>query len=240
MQFGLIGKSLSHSFSISHFTEKFEREETRACYRNFELKDISEFPYLLMKEPNLIGLNVTIPYKEAIIPYLDSISPAAESIGAVNTIHLSKGKLVGFNTDVVGFRKSLAPHIPEIKSALILGTGGASKAIQWVLKSLQIPFELVSRSGANGTVLYEALSAERLKEKDLIINTTPLGTFPNIEEMPNLPYAGVREGQLAYDLVYNPETTAFLSAFAGRGARIKNGLEMLQLQAEAAWEIWNN
>ncbi|NHE56837.1 shikimate dehydrogenase family protein [Cyclobacterium plantarum] len=245
-KFGLIGFPLTHSFSKKYFTDKFEREGKSECqYELYEIPNIQAFPAVLVKEPTLIGLNVTIPYKEQVIPFLDRLSPACKAIGAVNCIKISAEELVGFNTDYFGFKTSLVNWLgPNRPAALILGTGGASKAVAQALKDLNIPFMKVSRDtqqGSNNMLSYKKLreSPELMKEFPLLINTTPLGTFPKTEEMADIPLASINQNHWVYDLVYNPTTTVFMREAEKRGAKTKNGLEMLHLQAEAAWEIWN-
>lgn len=240
-QFGLIGYPLSHSFSKKYFTDKFENEHISNCqYDNYPLKEINEFSDLVANT-SLVGLNVTIPYKQAVIPFLNDLDAEAEAIGAVNTIQIRNKKLKGFNTDVYGFIESLMPFILERNhlKALILGTGGASKAVTFGLKKLHIPYMYVSRHSRDNGMTYDALTIDLIKEHHLIINTTPLGMFPNVGTAPSIPYDGIGEEHILYDLVYNPEETLFLVKGKERGAQTKNGLEMLHLQAEKAWEIWN-
>lgn len=245
-QFTLIGYPLSHSFSKKYFTEKFEREHiSNHEYFLSPLVQIEDFPKLLVAHPNLIGLNVTIPYKEKVIPFLDEISAEAKAIGAVNTIKIKEGKLKGFNTDVYGFEKSLVDFLTQkekkisVENALVLGTGGAAKAVVFILKKLGIEAILVSRKKGKGNLTYDDLDTIIFDECRLIVNTTPLGMLPNIESCPDLPFHRINEKYHLYDLVYNPEKTVFLSRGESQGAAIKNGLEMLHLQAEKAWEIWN-
>ncbi|WP_296623619.1 shikimate dehydrogenase [Marivirga sp.] len=239
--YGLIGYPLEHSFSGKYFAEKFEKENIKNCeYRLFPIENIQEFDAL--KKQEIAGLNVTIPYKEQIIPFLDELDQHAEAIGAVNVIQFKNGKTKGFNSDYYGFKDSLLIFLPkEFNSkALILGTGGASKAIKQVLIDLSIPFKVVSRKeGFDFT--YEELNSksEILEDFQLIINTTPLGTYPKVEEKPDLPYKALTENHYLYDLVYNPSETAFIKAGATQGAKTLNGLEMLIGQAEKSWEIWN-
>lgn len=241
--FGLIGWPLGHSFSKKYFSEKFERAGiSDARYELFPLENINELPALLSNEPDLCGLNVTIPHKESVIPYLHDLDETARAVGAVNCIKIADGKLIGYNTDVVGFEQSLndfwerpiPAHLePE---ALILGTGGASKAVAFVLKKRGIPFYFVSRNPVHPNTLdYTALEGRKPR---LIINCTPLGTFPKVDEMPPLPKSIFHDDQMMYDLVYNPAETLLLREAKLHGAQIRNGLEMLRLQAEAAWEIW--
>lgn len=239
--YGLIGYPLEHSFSGKYFAEKFEKENIQDCeYRLFPFENIQEFENL--KQQDIAGLNVTIPYKEQIIPYLDELDQHAEAIGAVNVIQFNNGKTKGYNSDYYGFKDSLLNFLPSrFKSAaLILGSGGASKAIKQVLIDLSIPFRTISRKeGFDFT--YEELNdrPEIFDDYHLIINTTPLGTFPKTEEKPKLPYQAITKNHYLYDLVYNPSETAFMKAGAVQGAKTINGLEMLVGQAEKSWEIWN-
>lgn len=238
--YGLIGYPLSHSFSAEFFNKKFKEEKIAEKYCLFPLKTIEEFPKLTKTYPDLKGLNVTIPYKEKIIPYLDTLSEEAHEINAVNVINFEKsGKLKGFNTDIIGFRDSLIPLLQDnMSSALILGTGGASKAVAYVLKKLEIDFSFVSRNKDKGHLSYNELDKETILNNPIIINTTPLGMWPEIDKCPDIPYEYINPGHLCYDLIYNPEETLFLKKCAKMGAHIKNGLEMLHLQALAAWNIW--
>jgi shikimate dehydrogenase len=240
-RFGLLGKNISYSFSPGYFREKFLRMGLSDCrYDIFDLKEIGEFPALLRRHPDLEGLNVTIPYKEAVLSFLQELDPTAADIGAVNTIRVSPGGLKGFNTDVIGFRESLRPLLKESDTAaLILGTGGASKAVAYALGQLGIPFRMVSRDPAHGQLSYEALDVETLKEFPILVNCPPLGTFPAVSSAPDIPYVALTPAHLLYDLIYNPDQTTFLKRGAQQGARTKNGLEMLRLQAEASWELWN-
>ncbi|QHS62495.1 shikimate dehydrogenase family protein [Chitinophaga agri] len=239
--YGLIGYPLSHSFSKGFFAEKFSREGIQECiYDSFPIPAIDELPALLAQQPELQGLNVTIPYKEVVIPYLDELSPAATQMKAVNCIHFKDGRKIGYNTDAIGFRRSLEPLLkPHHNKALILGTGGAAKAVQFVLESLHIPYKLVSRQASADTISYEQLDTDTMASHTLIINTTPLGMYPNVTAAPAIPYDQLTDRHLLYDLIYNPAVTTFLQKGADRGATIKNGHEMLILQAEASWEIWN-
>jgi shikimate dehydrogenase len=239
---GLIGKDISYSFSRGYFKTKFEAQNLPFTYENFDLQHISEFKQLITQNNKIVGFNVTIPYKEVIIPYLDSLNKKAKKIGAVNTITIDKnGKLKGYNTDCYGFKKSIQPFLkPHHKKALILGTGGASKAIAYTLKKLNIKFEYVSRANKKGVKFtYETLTSEILKDYTFIINSTPVGTYPNIEECPNIPYDGITKKHFLFDLVYNPDETKFLKLGKSNGADICNGLKMLEFQAEKAWKIWN-
>ena len=239
--FGLIGLPLTHSFSAHYFSEKFLKEGMSDCrYELFPLSSIKELPALLQQYPNLEGLNVTSPYKEQVMKYLSSHSiPSA--LSACNCIRIQHGQSHGYNTDWIGFEKSLLPLLqPKQQAALVLGKGGAAQAVLYVLKKNGIPYTVVSRqlqAGVDRT--YEQVTAADLQAHTIVINTTPLGTYPNTALMPTLPYEAVGAGHLFYDLVYNPAESAFLKQGALRGARIKNGLEMLQLQAEESWTIWN-
>ena len=242
--YGLIGKPLGHSFSVPYFTEKFGREVIEAEYRNFPLVDISEFESLVSKEGQLAGLNVTVPYKQQVIPYLDSLSETAKHIGAVNTISFLRNeggmKLKGDNTDVAGFRRSLEENVQKQHgSALVLGTGGSSKAVCYVLEQMGIEYSLVSRSAGDARISYEEVDELRVAENLLIINTTPLGMHPRIDSFPTIPYEALTPQHLLFDLVYNPALTRFLALGKEQGATIINGYDMLVYQAEASWKIWN-
>ena len=243
-KFGLIGYPLGHSFSKKYFTEKFAREQHRDCqFDLFELEKIADFVPLLAEQPNLEGLSVTIPYKEQVIPYLDSLDPACARIGAVNCIRIRTGSLQGFNTDYLGFKQSLKDWLGEaIPPALVLGTGGASKAVQQALRDLDVPFRVISRTAQPGQGTYAELAEQPnwLREYPLLIQTTPLGTFPKVEEMPEVPLAQLNANHLVYDLVYNPPQTRLMQACIAQGGQAKNGQDMLELQAEAAWAIWNS
>ena len=243
-KYGLIGFPLGHSFSISYFNEKFKSENINAEYINFEIPAIDTLPEILASNPELKGLNVTIPYKEKVISYLDYISEEAREIGAVNVVRIThkgnKTQLKGFNSDVIGFTRSIEPMLESIhKKALILGTGGASKAINYGLKSLGLETLLVSRSEKKGAIPYSAVTPEIIKEYNVIVNCTPLGMYPNINNCPNLPYEAMNSNTILYDLIYNPDETLFLKRGAEYGATTKNGVEMLLLQAFASWEFWN-
>ena len=239
--FGLIGYPLGHSFSKKYFTDKFEREGiTGNAYELFPLEQIDQLEDLLASNPDLAGLNVTIPYKEQVIPFLDSMSPVVEEIGACNCIYIQDGRLMGHNTDVIGFSRSLLPQLkPHHKQALILGTGGSSKAVTYALKELGIPFLQVSRTPVYGMIAYEEIDQSMLESHTLLINTTPVGMFPDITKAPAIPYEFVGAYHYLFDLVYNPERTRFLQEGALRGAAVENGADMLVIQAEASWEIWN-
>jgi shikimate dehydrogenase len=239
--FGLIGFPLSHSFSKGYFAAKFEKEGiTDAVYDTYPIPEIGEFPNLTQKIEGLVGLNVTIPYKEQVIPFLDELHPAAAAMGAVNTILFKNGKSKGFNTDVYGFQKSLEPLLKAHHThALVLGTGGASKAVVYALNELGISWKYVSRTGNETQLSYQDLTPEIIAQHTLIINTSPVGMYPNVSDCPEIPYDAIGSQHLLYDLVYNPAETLFLTKGKAQGAEIKNGLEMLHLQAERAWEIWS-
>lgn len=266
-KFGLLGYPLTHSFSRKYFKAKFKREGIEdSFYIHYPLQHLHELSFILLQNPELVGLNVTIPYKTDIIPYLDSLDPVAEEIGAVNTIQFIKKDpdllpnyedpspiewrknliLRGFNTDIIGFEQSLTSFYERNDSAfpqraLILGTGGASKAVAYVLKKLGIPYRFVSRNSESQEVLnYSNLNTQNIKDYLLIVNTSPLGMFPNVSEKPDIPYDGLGKGHLLYDLVYNPEMTEFLREGEQMGTFILNGLEMLSIQADKAWEIWHH
>jgi len=243
-KFGLIGKNISYSFSKKYFTEKFKKLGIKTySYRNYDLPEIEEFPFILyQREEDFQGFNVTIPYKQSIIKYLDEIEVDAQSIGAVNTIKVtSDNKLIGYNTDVYGFQKSIKPLLKtHHKKALILGTGGASKAVAFTFEKLDIAYKFVSRTEINDYLSYAKLTQQIMNEYTIIINCTPLGTHPNIESSPNIPYQFLSNKHLLFDLIYNPSESKFLREGKKQGAIIKNGLQMLELQAEKSWEIWNS
>ena len=244
-QYGLIGYPLSHSFSQQYFTDKFEQEKiANAAYSLFLIEDVAQLPGLIEKHPTLVGLNVTIPHKQAVIPYLDQLDPKAEEIEAVNTIRIdpATGRRTGFNTDYYGFQLSLQSWLrgAAVQQALVLGTGGASKAVVCTLRDLGIPYTYVSRKDSEKAISYETLKKEHhLQDFPLIINTTPLGMSPHTETFPNLALNQITDQHFCYDLVYNPAETAFMQRAKTQGAQVKNGLEMLHLQAEKSWEIWN-
>ena len=244
-KYGLIGYPLGHSFSISYFNQKFADEGINATYENFEIPSIDDLPEIIDRYPNLRGLNVTIPYKEKVIPFLDSISPEARAIEAVNVIRVTHQKnktlLKGYNSDVIGFTQSIEPMIDPKwhKKALILGTGGASKAINYGLKSLGIEPVFVSRYERPGTIQYQSITPDVVREYNVIVNCTPLGMYPNTDECPQLPYEAMDSHTILYDLIYNPDQTLFMRNGAKYGAEVKNGLEMLLLQAFASWEFWH-
>lgn len=241
-KFGLIGKNISYSFSKKYFSEKFSKELfDDYTYENFDIETIEDFPNILKKNPDLKGLNITIPYKEAIIPYLDSMSEKAFKIGAVNVIRFTKkGNLKGYNSDWYGFKKTLQPLLqPHHKKALILGTGGASKAVAFALDQLGIHYAFVSREVRQNTIDYSLINSTTFDNFQIIINCTPIGTSPNTKEFPAIPYEYFTPKHIAFDLIYNPEQTQFLKKAKKKGAITKNGLEMLIFQAEKAWKIWN-
>lgn len=240
--FGLIGYPLSHSFSKRYFTFKFERENIKDCrYELYPLQSLAALPALLQDHPSLEGLNVTIPYKKQVLDYLDTRVGIPAGLEACNCIHIRNGKLAGYNTDVTGFRKSLQPLLqPHHTKALVLGNGGATAAVVHVLQQLGIHYQIVSRELHNGSsLIYHDLDKAIMEEHTLIINTTPLGMHPNEESCPDIPYRFISDRHLLYDLVYNPVKTLFLQKAAERGAAIKNGEEMLLVQAEESWRIWN-
>ena len=244
--YGLVGYPLGHSFSRKFFNDRFASEHRNAEYVNFEIPDIEQFPEAIAKCGNVAGLNVTIPYKKQVIHLLDDMDTAAREMGAVNVIKFVKtidGKirLKGYNSDVIGFCDSIRPMLcAEDRKALILGTGGASQAVEYGLKSLGLQVQFVSRHHSERAIAYEEIAPEMLTEQySVIVNCTPLGMFPKVDACPNIDYSLLSSRHLCYDLVYNPEQTLFLRRAAERGARTKNGLEMLHLQALAAWEIWN-
>jgi shikimate dehydrogenase len=241
LRFGLIGRGISYSFSQSFFNAKFVKQGLQHRYENFDIDSIDQFEDILNSTTNLRGLNVTIPYKEAIIPFLDDLDTEAKKIGAVNTILITRyHKCIGYNTDYYGFKKSLQPHLQSHhRRALILGTGGASKAIAYALDSLNIDFDYVSRTIKTDVKFqYDDLTEDIISSYNIIINCTPLGTYPDVNECPPIPYDAVSKRHILYDLIYNPEQTKFLSCGDLQGAITINGLEMLKLQAEKAWDIW--
>jgi shikimate dehydrogenase len=239
--YGLLGFPLSHSFSQKYFTEKFQNLGlTDAKYENFSLPDISALQAILDHREGLEGFNITIPYKKAVLDFIDESTQAVQEIGACNCVRINNGKLKGYNTDVVGFEQTLAPFLkPHHNKALILGTGGASAAVEWVLKKLGIVYLSVSRTASDHTIAYEQIDQDMMMSHKLVINTTPLGMYPNVGACPNLPYQFMTEQHHLFDLVYNPEETQFLAMGKAQGASIQNGWEMLILQAEESWRIWN-
>lgn len=244
-KYGLIGYPLGHSFSISYFNQKFADENIDASYENFEIPTVDALPEIIATNPELRGLNVTIPYKEKVITYLDALSPEARAIGAVNVIKVSREgnsvKLKGYNSDVIGFTKSIEPMLERFhKKALILGTGGASKAINYGLKSLGLETVFVSRFQRPNTIQYKDVTPDVVKEYNVIINCTPCGMYPHTEECPDIPYDALDNHNILYDLIYNPDKTLFMRKGEEHGANVKNGLEMLLLQAFASWEFWHS
>lgn len=243
--FGLIGFPLGHSLSQKIFSEKFSREAIRAQYLNFEIENIAQLNEIILNNPRLKGLNVTIPYKEKVIPLLHALSPEARKIGAVNTVRIERenndARLIGYNTDSIGFKNSIEPLIrPALhKKALILGTGGASKAVAYALTQLGIQWKYVSRTPADGRFTYDEVMPETLSEYTVIVNASPVGTSPHTDRCPDIPYEAITHRHLLYDLVYNPHETLFLKKGKAKGAATENGAEMLRLQAEEAWKIWN-
>jgi shikimate dehydrogenase len=240
-QFGLVGKNISYSFSKAHFTKKFEELNLfDYSYENIDIQDITEFPNFIKNNANLKGLNVTIPYKETIIPYLDKLSKKASEIGAVNTIRFTKnGNLKGYNTDYYGFQKAIEPLLMKHhKKALLLGTGGASKAVAYALNQMGIATTYVSRTSSGNAICYSQVTPKIFEEFQIIINCSPLGTSPNTNVCPEIPYQYFTSNHIAFDLIYNPAETLFLQKAKNQGAVIKNGLEMLVFQAEKAWGIW--
>lgn len=238
--FGLIGKTLAHSFSKNYFEKKFEQAELNYSYKNFELETIDLFPSLISNE-TINGLNVTIPYKESIIPFLDELTNEAKEIGAVNCIQFKNSKLIGHNTDFYGFKQSIKPFLePQHERALILGTGGSSKAVAFALKSVGVEVYFVTSSQKKGSnyFFYNELNEFIFKAFKLIVNTTPLGMYPATDKCPDIPYDFLGKDHLCYDLIYNPEETLFLKNSSRKGAVIMNGLSMLRLQAEKSWDIW--
>lgn len=243
IRFGLLGKNIAYSFSKDYFSQKFKSEKRPFSYENFDVDDLSGFKKLVDENIDIFGFNVTTPYKEEIIPYLDKLDKKAKQIGAVNTITISfNGKTKGYNTDYYGFRKSIKPLIKKHHTnALILGTGGAAKAVAHALDSLKIKYEFVSRSLKPAVrFTYDTLTGEDINKYQIIINCTPIGTHPNIHECPTIPYEAISNTHLLYDLIYNPEETKFLKTGRFQGAQTINGYKMLVFQAEKAWSIWNS
>lgn len=240
IKYGLVGKDISYSFSKGYFTEKFTTLKLdNYTYENFDLKEIKEFQKIFKNKNNIGGLNVTIPYKEVVMQYLTELDPEAEKIGAVNTVKITKNGLKGYNTDVYGFQKSIEPFIKKHHhKALILGTGGASKAVLYVLQKLGLKCTLVSRKSKEGQYTYTDLNKMIIGEHTVIVNCTPLGTYPNVNQKPDIPYALLTSKHLLFDLIYNPEKTAFLLEGENKGASICNGSIMLAFQAEKSWDIW--
>ena len=242
--YGLLGYPLVHSFSQNYFNQKFESENIDAKYINFEIPDVGMLMEVVAENENLNGLNVTIPYKEQVIPFLDEIDPAASEVGAVNVIKFIRRKdglrLKGYNSDIIGFTDSIKSLLkPHHQSALVLGTGGAAKAVSYSLRKLGLDVQLVSRRKSANTLVYEELTKNDLKTHKVIVNTTPLGMYPNVDICPDIPYRYLTPQHLCYDLIYNPDETLFLKNSRQAGAQVKNGLEMLLLQAFASYSIWN-
>lgn len=239
--YGLIGYPLDHSFSQRYFSEKFRREGLKdLVYQNYPIACIEDLSHVIEQQPELQGFNVTIPYKSQIIPLLHQIDDHSQSIGAVNTVKIENGKLMGFNTDWVGFIESLQPMLTkQDQNALVLGTGGSSKAVIYALNQLGISYTVVSRNPTEEQIGYQEIDAHVIKAHQIIVQCTPLGTFPKIDESPPIPYSLLKESHLLFDLVYNPEMTRFLQFGKNMGCRIQNGYAMLTHQAEAAWKIWN-
>ena len=239
-QYGIIGYPLGHSFSRGFFTEKFQKEHIDAEYLNFEIPDVSALPDILHRHPRLRGLNVTLPHKTAVIPLLDEMSHEAREIGAVNVIRIRDGRLKGFNSDIIGFMDSLRPLLqPHHRRALVLGTGGASRAVCVGLRHLGLEWTYVSRQPQQGMLTYADLTPSLLQQVPVIVNCTPVGMFPHTDQCPPLPYQALTDRHLLYDLVYNPLQTTFLRQGMHQGSTTKNGLEMLHLQAHASWHFWN-
>lgn len=239
-KYGIIGYPLGHSFSRAFFTEKFQREHIDAEYVNFEIPSADMLPGIVQANPNLRGLNVTLPHKEAVIPMLDELSDEAKEIGAVNVIRVRDGRLKGFNSDIIGFMDSIRPLLkPWHQHALVLGTGGASRAIRVGLQRLGIEWTYVSRTPAPGRLTYTDLTPDLMEHYQVIVNCSPVGMFPRVDACPDIPYQLLTDHHLLYDLVYNPQETLFLKRGAEYGAAVKNGLEMLHLQALASWRFWN-
>lgn len=242
-EFGLVGKNISYSFSKDYFNTKFEAMGLPYTYDNFDISEIDQIKTIIARHKELIGFNVTIPYKEEILPFLDDIDENAKRIGAVNTVKVSRtGRLTGYNTDSYGFKKSLKPYLKGAShNALILGTGGASKAVAFSLKELKVNYDYVSRTDLiKSKFLYSDLTEQIISSYSIIINCTPLGTFPDVNNCPDIPYEGITKNHILYDLIYNPPLTKFLVCGELKGATVINGSDMLKYQAEKAWEIWNS
>lgn len=239
--FGLIGKNIEYSFSKQFFEQKFKTEKRKDEYHIFDLSEITKLHKLIAKNENLKGFNVTIPYKQSIIPFLDSLDSEAKKIGAINTVKINKNRqLIGYNTDVYGFAKSLFDFLPlQNSNALLLGNGGASKAVKYVLETMNIKVTIVSRTKSNNNILYQDINSETIKNHSLIVNCTPLGTYPNIQNYPKIPYQFITNNHVLFDLTYNPKVTEFMKLGTAQGANVTNGLKMLELQAEKSWEIWS-
>ncbi len=241
--FGLIGHPLTHSFSKKYFTEKFLKENIKGCsYELFDIDNINLLPEIIAAHPHLKGLNVTIPYKKQVIPFLSNTAYLPQGLMACNCIKIDNGNFIGYNTDVVGFEQSFLPLLqPHHKKALVLGNGGATGAVTYVLQQLNIPYHIVSRQAVGDNIIgYNDITADVLEAATVIINTTPLGTYPNVENRPDIPYQYLTPRHYLFDLVYNPEKTLFLQSGEAAGAAIKNGADMLVIQAEESWKIWND
>lgn len=241
--YGLIGKKLGHSFSARYFNERFEKQHIDARYELFEISSIEGISNLITSHPELRGLNVTIPYKQEVLPYLAELTPTASAIGAVNCIRIVRdgenNRLIGHNTDAGGFKDAISPLIGNRRKALLLGLGGASKAVMYALKTLDIEVQGVSRTPRDGVISYSDLTESLMSEFDIIVNSTPLGMWPCIDSCPDIPYEYVNDGYLCFDLVYNPEETEFMKRCSQRGAKVSNGLQMLYNQADLAYKFWN-
>lgn len=243
-KYGIIGKPLGHSFSPGFFNEKFKNEGIDAVYEKYELPDIGALMEVLAANPELRGINVTIPYKQQVIEYLDDISDEAKAIGAVNVVSVRhegrKLRLKGYNSDVIGFSRSIEPYLATYhKKALVLGTGGASKAVEYSLRKLGLETLKVSRHKGDGVITYDDVTPQLISEYNVIVNCSPVGMYPHVDECPQLPYEAMNSRTLLYDLIYNPDSTLFMKKGHENGAVVKNGLEMLLLQAYASWEFWN-
>ncbi len=237
--YGLIGKSLKHSFSEAYFTKKFANDHIKATFQNFELASITDFPNILAQHPKLRGLSVTIPYKMAILPFLDRVDETARQIGSVNSIKVENGQTIGFNTDAGGFGSSIKPFLAHgMERALVLGTGGASRAVAFALRKIGLDVTFASRNPEAGQLAYGEINENAMKAFKLIVNTTPLGMFPDVSTFPDIPYEHLTADHLLYDLTYNPAETEFLRKGKEQGAIVVNGLSMLKIQAELSWELW--
>lgn len=240
--FGLVGYPLTHSFSQKYFTEKFHQLGiTNAAYLNFSIPTIDELAEILIAHPDLCGFNITIPHKKHVLSFLHEQTDTVKQMGACNCVKISNGKLIGYNTDVVGFEQSLKPFLkPNHQQALILGSGGAAAAVEYVLNKLNIQFKIVSRDPSPHQISYDALNEELMASHTLIVNTSPVGQYPAVQEAPAIPYAYIGSQHHLFDLIYNPTETLFLQKGKAQGATIQNGSEMLVLQAEESWRIWND
>jgi len=241
-KYGLIGKNIGYSFSMAFFSTKFEQEKRKDTYHNFDIESVTQLTQILESEKEIKGLNVTIPYKEDVIAMLDRVDKEAKKIGAVNTIKILKdGRLAGYNTDHYGFAQALASFLPLTeKTALILGSGGSSKAIRYVLEAMDFDYKIVARTPSDDGLLYEDLTQEIMERHCLIINCTPVGTFPNVQDCPDIPYQYITRKHMLFDLIYNPRETEFLKRGFAKGAKVSNGLKMLEYQAKKAWSIWKS